>query len=68
MKLYFEFVIVLVFFIFTNFTPLFANDFKETYVVEIKSKSYYKQRFWLDVVVMEFLDAPFFLPHHPRFK
>ena len=35
MKLYFEFVIVLVFFIFTNFTPLFANDFKETYVVEI---------------------------------
>ena len=35
MKLYFEFVVVLVFFIFTNFTPLFANDFKETYVVEI---------------------------------
>ena len=34
MKLYFEFI-VLVFFVFTNFTPLFANDFKETYVVEI---------------------------------
>ncbi len=34
MKLYFEFI-VLVFLVFTNFTPLFANDFRETYVVEI---------------------------------
>ncbi len=35
MKLHFKPVIVLVIFVFTNFTPLFANDFKETYVVEI---------------------------------
>ena len=35
MKLYFKFVVALVFFVFTNFTVLFANDFNETYVVEI---------------------------------
>tara|TARA_Y100000294_G_scaffold22121_1_gene18724 strand:+ start:59 stop:757 length:699 start_codon:yes stop_codon:yes gene_type:complete len=35
MKLYFELIVVLVFFVFTNFTPLFASDFKEMYVVEI---------------------------------
>ena len=35
MKLYFKFAVVLVFFVFTNSAFLFANDFKETYVVEI---------------------------------
>ena len=35
MKLYFKFVVALVFFVFTNFTTLFADDFKEAYVVEI---------------------------------
>tara|TARA_B100000929_G_scaffold288393_1_gene276787 strand:+ start:1275 stop:1973 length:699 start_codon:yes stop_codon:yes gene_type:complete len=35
MKLYFKPIVVLVFFIFTNFSTLFAEDFKETYVVEI---------------------------------
>jgi len=35
MKLYFKPVVALVFFIFTNFSTLFAEDFKETYVVEI---------------------------------
>ena len=35
MKLYFKPVVALVFFIFTNFSTLFAEDFKEAYVVEI---------------------------------
>jgi len=35
MKLYFKFVVVFVFFVFTNFSVLFAEDFKEAYVVEI---------------------------------
>ena len=35
MKLYFKPVVTLVFFVFTNFSTLFAEDFKETYVVEI---------------------------------
>ena len=35
MKLYFKPVVALVFFVFTNFSTLFAEDFKETYVVEI---------------------------------
>jgi len=35
MKLFFKFVVVLVFIVFTNFSTLFAEDFKETYVVEI---------------------------------
>ena len=35
MKLYFKFVVALVFFVFTNFSTLFAEDFKEAYVVEI---------------------------------
>ena len=35
MKLYFKFVVTLVFFVFTNFSTLFAEDFKEAYVVEI---------------------------------
>ena len=35
MKLYFKFVVVFVFFVFTNFSVLFADDFKEAYVVEI---------------------------------
>ena len=35
MKLYFKFVVALVFFVFTNFSTLFGDDFKETYVVEI---------------------------------
>ncbi len=35
MKLYFEFVVALFFFVFTNFSTLFAEDFKEVYVVEI---------------------------------
>jgi len=35
MKLYFKFVVTLVFFVFTNFFTLFAEDFKEAYVVEI---------------------------------
>ena len=35
MKLYFKPVVVLVFFVFTNFSTLFAEDFKEAYVVEI---------------------------------
>ena len=35
MKLYFKFVVALVFFVFTNLSTLFAEDFKEAYVVEI---------------------------------
>ena len=35
MKLYFRFIVTLVLFVFTNFTTLFANDFKEAYVVQI---------------------------------
>jgi len=35
MKLYFKFIVALLFFVFTNFSTLFAEDFKETYVVEI---------------------------------
>ena len=35
MKLYFKPLVALVFFVFTNFSTLFAEDFKETYVVEI---------------------------------
>ena len=35
MKLYFKPVVALVFFVFTNFSTLFAKDFKEAYVVEI---------------------------------
>ena len=35
MKLYFKFIVALFFFVFTNFSTLFAEDFKETYVVEI---------------------------------
>ena len=35
MKLYFKPVVTLVFFVFTNFSTLFAEDFKEAYVVEI---------------------------------
>ena len=35
MKLYFKPVVALVFFVFTNFSTLFAEDFKEAYVVEI---------------------------------
>ena len=35
MKLYFKLVVALVFFVFTNFSTLFAEDFKEAYVVEI---------------------------------
>ncbi len=35
MKLYFKPVVVLVLFVFTNFSTLFADDFKEAYVVEI---------------------------------
>ena len=35
MKLYFKPVVVLVLFVFTNFSTLFAEDFKEAYVVEI---------------------------------
>ena len=35
MKLYFKPVVVLVFFVFTNSSTLFAEDFKEAYVVEI---------------------------------
>ena len=35
MKLYFKPAVTLVFFIFTNFSTLFAEDFKESYVVEI---------------------------------
>ena len=35
MKLYFKFVVAFVFFVFTNFSVLFADDFKEAYVVEI---------------------------------
>ena len=35
MKLYFKFVVALVFFVLINFTTLFANDFKATYVLEI---------------------------------
>ena len=35
MKLYFKPVIALFFFVFTIFSPLFAEDFKEAYVIEI---------------------------------
>ena len=35
MKLCFKPVVTLVFFVFTNFSTLFAEDFKEAYVVEI---------------------------------
>ena len=35
MKLYFKPAVALVFFVFTNFSTLFAEDFKEAYVVEI---------------------------------
>ena len=35
MKLYFKPVVALVFFVLTNFSTLFAEDFKEAYVVEI---------------------------------
>ena len=35
MKLYFKLVIVYVFFVFTSFTSLFADNFREAYVVEI---------------------------------
>ena len=35
MKLYFKLFVSLVFFVFTSFSALFAEDFKETYVVEI---------------------------------
>ena len=35
MKWYFKFLVVFVFFVFTNFSVLFADDFKEAYVVEI---------------------------------
>ena len=35
MKFYFKLVVTFVFFIFTNFSTLFAEDFKEAYVVEI---------------------------------
>ena len=35
MKLYFKPVVALIFFVFTNFSTLFAEDFKEAYVVEI---------------------------------
>ena len=35
MKFYFKLVVTFVFFIFTNFSSLFAEDFKEAYVVEI---------------------------------
>ena len=35
MKWYFKPVVTLVFFVFTNFSTLFAEDFKEAYVVEI---------------------------------
>ena len=35
MKLYFKFFAALVFFVLINFTTLFANDFKATYVLEI---------------------------------
>ena len=48
MKLYFKFI-VFVFFVFTNFTPLFANDFRETYVVEIGKIDI--GRLWWDVKI-----------------
>ncbi len=35
MKLYFEFSVALVFFVFAGFSALFADDFKEEYVVEV---------------------------------
>ena len=35
MKLYFKTVVALIFFVFTNFSTLFAEDIKEAYVVEI---------------------------------
>ena len=35
MKLYFKPVVALVFFVFTNFSALFAEDFNEAYIVEI---------------------------------
>ena len=35
MKLHFKLVVVLFFFVFINFKYLFANDFEETYVIEI---------------------------------
>ena len=35
MKLCFEYIVVLIFFIFTNFASLLADDFSETYVVEV---------------------------------
>jgi len=35
MKLFFKFIVALFFFVFINFSTLFAEDFKETYVVEI---------------------------------
>ena len=35
MKFYFKLVVTLVFFVFTNFSTLFAEDFKESYVIEI---------------------------------
>lgn len=35
MKLYFKFVVSLFFVVFTNYTTLFADEFKEAYVIEI---------------------------------
>ena len=35
MKLYFKSIVALFFFVFTNFSALFADDFKEAYIVEI---------------------------------
>ena len=35
MKLFFKFLIFLSFFIFNNFSPSYANNFKETYLVEV---------------------------------
>ncbi len=49
MKLYFNPVVALVFFVFTNFSTLFAEDFKEAYVVEIGKIDIGK--LWWDVSV-----------------
>ena len=35
MKLYFKFVVSLLIVVFTNYTTLFADEFKEAYVIEI---------------------------------
>ena len=49
MKLYFKPVVTLVFFVFTNFSTLFAEDFKEAYVVEIGKIDI--GRLWWDVSI-----------------